>query len=112
MNVTIIGAGYVGLTTGLALSSVGHDVTCVDVKPDVVERLQPGTPTILERGLPELLAEVKGCTRFQTTIPPLKRRGRGARRAAAPDRAHQLPAARLALRHRLHRRAHQPGVRR
>ena len=75
MNVTIIGTGYVGLTTGLALSYLGHDVTCVDVKPDVVERLRAGTATIFEPGLPELLGEVKARTRFQTTIPPLKGRG-------------------------------------
>jgi hypothetical protein len=75
MNVTIIGTGYVGLTTGLALSYLGHDVTCVDVKSDVVERLRAGTATIFEPGLTELLAEVKGRTRFQTTIPPLKGRG-------------------------------------
>ncbi|HLV11865.1 MAG TPA: NAD-binding protein, partial [Trueperaceae bacterium] len=30
MNVTIIGTGYVGLTTGTALAYLGHDVTCVD----------------------------------------------------------------------------------
>ena len=75
MNVTIIGTGYVGLTTGLALSYLGHDVTCVDIKPEVVERLRAGTATIFERGLPELLGEVKDRTRFQTTIPPLKGRG-------------------------------------
>jgi UDPglucose 6-dehydrogenase len=75
MNVTIIGTGYVGLTTGLALSYLGHDVTCVDVKSDVVERLGAGTPTIFEQGLPELLDQVKDSTRFQTTIPPLKGRG-------------------------------------
>jgi len=75
MNVTIIGTGYVGLTTGLALSYLGHEVTCVDVKSDVVERLRAGTATIFEPGLTELLAEVKGRTRFQTTIPPLKGHG-------------------------------------
>ncbi len=75
MNVTIIGTGYVGLTTGLALSYLGHDVTCVDVKQDVVDRLRAGTATIFEQGLPELLGEVRQRTRFQTTIPPLKGRG-------------------------------------
>ena len=75
MNVTIIGTGYVGLTTGLALSYLGHNVTCVDVKPAVVERLRAGEATIYERGLPELLAEVKDHTRFQTGIPHLKGRG-------------------------------------
>ncbi len=75
MHVTIIGTGYVGLTTGLALSHVGHDVTCVDTNPDVVERLRAGTPTIVEHGLPELLRDAKDRARFQTSIPPLKGRG-------------------------------------
>jgi UDPglucose 6-dehydrogenase len=75
MNVTIIGTGYVGLTTGLALSHIGHDVTCVDVNPKVVERLQNGEPTIYEHGLRELLAAVRGRLEVRGTIPPLKGRG-------------------------------------
>jgi UDPglucose 6-dehydrogenase len=75
MNVTIIGTGYVGLTTGLALSFIGHDVTCVDVNPRVVERLQNGEPTIYEHGLRELLAAVRGRLEVRSTIPPLKGRG-------------------------------------
>jgi UDPglucose 6-dehydrogenase len=75
MNVTIIGTGYVGLTTGLALSYLGHDVTCVDVNPSVVERLRRGEPTIFEKGLPELLNAVQGRITFEATVPPLKGRG-------------------------------------
>jgi UDPglucose 6-dehydrogenase len=75
LNVTIIGTGYVGLTTGLALSHIGHDVTCVDINERVVERLRAGEPTIFERGLRELLAGVRERLRVQTTIPPLKGRG-------------------------------------
>lgn len=75
MNVTIIGTGYVGLTTGLALSYLGHDVSCIDTNPRVVERLRAGEATIYEQGLTELLAEVKDRIRFDTKIPPLKGRG-------------------------------------
>jgi UDPglucose 6-dehydrogenase len=75
MNVTIIGTGYVGLTTGLALTYLGHDVTCVDTDATVIERLRAGSPTIHERGLPELLAEVGPDVRFQTSIPCLRGRG-------------------------------------
>ena len=45
MRVTIIGAGRVGLTTALALDHLGHDVSCVDSSPGVVEALR-------KRGLP------------------------------------------------------------
>ena len=30
MNVTILGTGYVGLTTGACLAFLGHKVTCAD----------------------------------------------------------------------------------
>ncbi len=75
MNVTIIGTGYVGLTTGTALSYVGHDVTCVDIDEQVVAKLSAGIPTIFEAGLAELLADVQGRMRVQTSIPPLAGRG-------------------------------------
>ncbi len=73
MNVTIIGTGYVGLTTGLSLGYLGHDVTCVDKNPSIVERLKRGEATIHEDGLEELLAVTPA--RFQTDIPKLKGRG-------------------------------------
>ena len=31
MNITIIGTGYVGLTTGVCLSQVGNNVICLDI---------------------------------------------------------------------------------
>ncbi len=30
MRVAIIGTGYVGLTTGVCLAYVGHEVSCLD----------------------------------------------------------------------------------
>ena len=33
MNVTILGTGYVGLTTGACLAFLGHKVTCADADP-------------------------------------------------------------------------------
>ncbi len=71
MNVTIIGTGYVGLTTGVALAYLGHDVTCVDKKPDVVERLQSGRPTIHEPGLDDLMNASRRRLRFTTELPEL-----------------------------------------
>lgn len=73
MNVTIIGTGYVGLTTGLSLSYLGHDVTCVDKNQDIVERLKRSEPTIHEAGLKELLEATKAS--FRTDIPELRGRG-------------------------------------
>ncbi|CAA9588722.1 MAG: UDP-glucose 6-dehydrogenase [uncultured Truepera sp.] len=78
MNVTIIGTGYVGLTTGVALAYVGHQVTCVDKNPRIVETLRGGQATIHEPGLEELLTLANQAAphlRFQTDIPALSGQG-------------------------------------
>lgn len=75
MKVTIIGTGYVGLTTGVALAYLGHEVTCVDKKPEIVERLLSGQPTIFEEGLAELLAAARPNLTFRTDIPELSGTG-------------------------------------
>ena len=75
MNVTIIGTGYVGLTTGVALAYVGHQVTCVDKNPRIVETLAKGHATIHEPGLEELLSRAKSHLKFQTDIPKLAANG-------------------------------------
>jgi UDPglucose 6-dehydrogenase len=56
-TVAVIGTGYVGLTTGVCLAHLGHDVVCADIDPTKVERLSRGEATILEVGLDELLRE-------------------------------------------------------
>src|SRR5690606_20225247 len=48
MKVTIIGTGYVGLTTGTALAYLGHDVTFIDKNEAIIDKLEAGTPTIHE----------------------------------------------------------------
>lgn len=55
MKIAVIGTGYVGLVTGVALSEIGHMVTCIDVDPSKVEKLSKGIPTIYEPGLEELI---------------------------------------------------------
>ncbi|MCG8915585.1 UDP-glucose/GDP-mannose dehydrogenase family protein [Actinokineospora sp. PR83] len=56
-RIAVVGTGYVGLTTGACLASLGHDVVCADVDAAKVERLQRGEIDILEPGLAELVAE-------------------------------------------------------
>ncbi|MCL1631173.1 UDP-glucose/GDP-mannose dehydrogenase family protein [Sporolactobacillus sp. CPB3-1] len=55
MKIAVIGTGYVGLVTGVALSEIGNRVTCIDVDPSKVEKLSNGIPTIYEPGLEELI---------------------------------------------------------
>ncbi|OLF15805.1 UDP-glucose dehydrogenase family protein [Actinophytocola xanthii] len=56
-RIGVIGTGYVGLTTGACLASLGHHVVCADVDADKVKRLSAGEVDILEPGLAELVAE-------------------------------------------------------
>ncbi|MCP2237585.1 UDPglucose 6-dehydrogenase [Prauserella halophila] len=52
----MVGTGYVGLTTGACLASLGHQVTCADVDRVKVARLSAGRVDIVEPGLPELVS--------------------------------------------------------
>lgn len=68
LNIIVIGTGYVGLTTGLALSYLGHYVTCADKNSDIINRLRQGQSPIYEPGLEELLKEQKGRIEFVDSI--------------------------------------------
>lgn len=70
MNVVILGAGYVGLTTAAALAYLGHRVTCVDVDPDRVRMLQAGQVPIFEPGLDKMLASTREQLGFTTNAGP------------------------------------------
>ncbi len=67
MRVTVVGTGYVGLVSGVCLSAKGHNVTCVDVNPDVVKTLNAGKPHIYERGLDELMTQCIAKDLFRAT---------------------------------------------
>ena len=66
MNVTILGTGYVGLTTAATFAYLGHHVTSVDVDADKVAKLNAGECPIHEPGLPELLQLARPRLRFTT----------------------------------------------
>lgn len=56
-RVGVIGAGYVGLVTGVCLASLGHTVTLRDIDADRVAALRSGDVPIYEPGLAELMSE-------------------------------------------------------
>src|SRR5689334_12092401 len=67
MNVSIAGAGYVGLVTGACLAEKGHRVILADVDANRVERINRGEAPIREEGLDDLLRRHAGDRLTATT---------------------------------------------
>ncbi len=55
MKITVVGGGYVGLTTGVCFAHLGHQVLIVEKIPQKVELLKSGKSPIYEPGLEELM---------------------------------------------------------
>jgi UDPglucose 6-dehydrogenase len=55
MKVTVFGIGYVGLVQAAVMAEVGHDVLCIDVDQNKVDRLKEGHIPIFEPGLTPLV---------------------------------------------------------
>ena len=55
MKVTVFGIGYVGLVQAAVMAEVGHDVVCIDVDQNKVDRLKQGHIPIYEPGLTPLV---------------------------------------------------------
>lgn len=71
MKVTVFGVGYVGLVQGAVLAEVGHEVVCVDVDANKVERLNQGVIPIYEPGLEVLVRENHSSGRLSFTTDPI-----------------------------------------
>jgi len=54
-NVGVVGAGYVGLTTGICFAELGYRVRVLEINKERVESLQAGEVPIYELGLEDLL---------------------------------------------------------
>jgi len=55
MRISVIGSGYVGLVSAVGWASLGHDVTCIDIDQEKLEKIGKGIPPIHEEGLEERL---------------------------------------------------------
>ncbi len=56
LKIVVIGAGYVGLVTGVCLSDFGHEVVCVDINQEKIDALSRGDVPIYEPGLDALVS--------------------------------------------------------
>jgi UDPglucose 6-dehydrogenase len=56
MKICVVGTGYVGLVTGTCFAETGNSVTCVDIDPEKVGKLNGGHITIYEPGLEKIFS--------------------------------------------------------
>ena len=66
-NITVIGAGYVGLVTGTCFADLGNRVCCLDVDRAKIKTLQEGGVPIYEPGLHEMVGRNAQASRLSFT---------------------------------------------
>ena len=66
-NITVIGAGYVGLVTGTCFADLGTKVCCLDVDRAKIKTLQEGGVPIYEPGLQEMVSRNARASRLSFT---------------------------------------------
>lgn len=81
-KISVIGTGYVGLTSGACFASLGHEVICADIDPEKVESLNRGEIPIVEAGLQALVEEAMEAGNLSFVL--------GAANAAADAEFHYL----------------------
>lgn len=67
MNISMIGTGYVGLSTGVGFAVKGNDVVCVDIDREKVEKINQGVSPIYEPLLEDYLKKVLKDGKFRAT---------------------------------------------
>ena len=66
MKVSILGTGYVGLTTGACLAYLGHNVSCIDADTGKIAALERGEVPFYEPHLADLIDSARCNLRFTT----------------------------------------------
>jgi UDPglucose 6-dehydrogenase len=64
MKISVIGAGYVGLTTAACLAQIGHDVFCSESDVEKLSKLQNGGMPLFEPHLEDVIKGVRKAGRL------------------------------------------------
>jgi len=65
MEICIVGAGYVGLTTAVCFAEMGNEVKIIDIDKEKIEKIKSGIAPIYEEGLQKLME--KNLDRIEAT---------------------------------------------
>jgi UDPglucose 6-dehydrogenase len=65
MKLSVIGAGYVGLTTAACLAQIGHEVFCSESDREKLTHLQNGVMPLFEPHLEDVISAVRKAGRLQ-----------------------------------------------
>ncbi len=65
MDISVVGAGYVGLVTAVGLASIGHNLVCIDIDEDRVDLINRAESPFYEKGLDEAL---RTCVREKANL--------------------------------------------
>lgn len=60
MKISIVGAGHVGLATGIGFVILGHEVIFVDINDNVVKAIESAKPPFHEEGLEDAMERHRG----------------------------------------------------
>ncbi|HEY98260.1 MAG TPA: UDP-glucose/GDP-mannose dehydrogenase family protein [Dehalococcoidia bacterium] len=66
-NISVIGAGYVGLSTAACFAELGHNITLIEIDPEKLTALKNGLMPISEPGLNEMWQRNKQEDRINVT---------------------------------------------
>jgi UDPglucose 6-dehydrogenase len=65
MKISVIGAGYVGLTTAACHAQIGHDVFCSESDGEKLQKLQDGVMPLFEPNLENIIARARQSGRLK-----------------------------------------------
>ena len=75
MKIGIVGLGYIGSVTAVALAEAGYEIIGVDIDELKVNSLANGEPAIYEPGMKEMLSKNMNRLKFSTDYADLKEAG-------------------------------------